>query len=747
MASTVLLQPAPARAALLRLLAATVRWEPGVQLPAASGREDDQVQGQSAAREPGIQVPAASGRDKREGQPSTLHGNASAPSAAEELQQLGSAAGAAEDEEEQRQRQRQEAGGYEAQLGQELHELQHGACWLVSQLLRNDCGLPELVSSRVPKLLLSLDFGCSLLQARVLQCLSRQLAAVSGALVGQLPEAAAAVPQPMRGQRQQQQQCHGYQDQKGMAGVSSPQHGPQSAAQVGAPGRVAAASREGVKGPVRDAEHVVSTASTLVPSLHSLMLLAADAYCSAGSSSSGLGPSHGSQPPDAAGVKQLRQLSRRFLLLLAGGLRDSHYLDHWARALLLSALCRGTGEQGGEEDGGAGEERTGRERPTHGAGEAGRDRGDRSERGVSGAAGQAAAVLAAAAAGGIQQHQQARSSALDVNLYWHNVYTTGSILLSLREAAKPGSNNLRYGLPPSLDAALQQALSGPCTKHLTLALGALMLHQADGGSLYGMPPPYRTGGLVEALAAATQDLASGGSGAPPLQLLDMPMYCSLQHLLTNFGNCAPQSLPGVPPEGHLDLLLRLGRLAVRSAQAYRGQEGSMGPRVAVIGRRDVSAVALMCLQTARGLLSSSAGTIVGAGGGVETGPGRGPGATGGEGGMGGAAAAATGADTAQAAAGQSGCRAAAARRAARAVVAAETRWHRLLLDTGLWVEMEGDQLAVWAEAWNHFESLRRLGEGTGAWGNKSCGSYNMHVHLCIMCSVCDSQIASAKPAS
>ncbi len=118
-------------------------------------------------------------------------------------------------------RQRQEAAGYEAGIAQGLNGPQHGVCRLVSQLLVHDCGLPAMVVSHMHRLVLSLEFGCSLLQTRLLQCLSPQLAAASEGLVGQLPPEAAALPQPMPGQ-QQQQQSRGYQDQQVMEGVSSP---------------------------------------------------------------------------------------------------------------------------------------------------------------------------------------------------------------------------------------------------------------------------------------------------------------------------------------------------------------------------------------------------------------------------------------------------------------------------------------------------------------------------------------------
>ncbi len=674
------------------------------------------------------------------------------------------------------------------------------------------------------RLLLCLDFSCSLLQARLPQCLSRQLAAASKGLMGQLPPEAAAVPQPMQGQQQHQQQRR-VRDPQGKEEVPSPLPWPPSAALGGAPGRATAASRDAVSGPLRAAKHAVMITTTLMPCLYGFMSLAAGACCSASpfaagsGSSSGPGPSHGSQPPsDAPGVKQLRQLSRRFLLLLAGGLRDSHLHDHWARAVLLAGLCRGPGERGEEEEGGEREEwtvrdrllameewargvrdssvgtstegetraqavgmadkheqdqseggvsvqavggerkeRTGRETPTQStaAGIAGKGRGDRSEGGVFGKAGRAATVRAADAAGGSQQDPESQQQQITIHddsdevLLSTWVYSTGSVLLNLRDATKSDSHKL----PPGLCTALQQALSGPCTQHLTLALGTLMLHQADGGSLYGMPLPYRTWGLGEALATATQDLAAGGSGAPPLKMLDMPIYGNFQRLLTTFGSRLPLPVPVVPPEGHLDLLLRLGQLAVRSAQAYRGQAGSMGPRMAVIGRWDNGDVGVTALQAARGLLTLRSGkapaavgpaaAVVGAG--AEAGAGAAGGAVGAGGagqGMEGAGAERAGADAAQAAAVLPGCpvgcrdavAVAAARRAARAAVAAETRWHRLLLDTGMWVEMDGPKLAAWAEAWSHLESLGQLNEGTGAWGERVqvCVRGNVGQRTCLL---------------
>ncbi len=300
-ASTALLQPAPARAALLRLLAAMMRWEPGVQLPATSGgnpRDSD--------------VPG---------------------SVAEEWGRPGDAAGAAG---AAGQTQRPEAAGCDERLALRLCELQHGVCWLVSELCAHKGSrLAEMGSSDVRRLLLSLGFGCSLLQTHVLQCLSRHLDAASrelrvllspshgshppshgsqpttaagdtGPLV-QLPPAAAAASEPMSGfQRQQQQEEEEEEkegrEQHGKEDALRPPAGLLPAAQGGTPGRAAAASSGGATRLLLAARPALSNATVLMPCLYSLTSLATDAYCSASpaaagsGSSSGPGPSHGSQP-------------------------------------------------------------------------------------------------------------------------------------------------------------------------------------------------------------------------------------------------------------------------------------------------------------------------------------------------------------------------------------------------------------------------------------------------------------------
>ncbi len=706
-ASTVLLQPAPARAALVRLLAAMLRWEPGLQLPATSGVE--QQEGQPAAMQDSDQPSDAEGREPRGG-----------------AEAVASAAAA-----EQRQRP-------EVRLAQRLLGLQNGVCRLVCELLAFKSNrLPQLVSSDMPRLLLSLDFGCSLLQTHVLQCLSRQLATASKALLVQLPpEAAAAASEPMQGQQQHQ----GEGDQQGRERGPSP-------AQHGTLGHAAAASAGGAAELLHAAWCARNPATVLAPSLCGLMSLAADAcYCSsspaaAGSgSSTGPGPSQGPQQPDAAGHKQLRQLSRRYLLCMAGGLRDSHLFDHWARELLLSALCEAE-DRGGVEVGGEKEEGTACGVLTQAATAMDNDGEERSEGGVSGEAGQAVANRVAAAAVGSkrqeqnnqhhhlqQQQQQQQQGLISVGdeVFCIPIDVVADTLHRLREARSSSASNPQGSPPLGLCAALQQALSGPCTQHLTLALGTLLLHEADGGSLYGMPPPYCTGTLASALTVATQNLLAPSCRS--VQLLHRSVCYSFLRLLTDPGSDCTQHLPTVPPERHVDLLLRLGQLAVRSAQVYGGQEGGMGPRGVVIAEGDLGAVALHSLRAARTLLSSSdsrasegrgsasgarAGAVEGAeadaAGGVVGGAGGGEGA-------GGAGAAGTSAATAQAGCppGHHDAAATAKRRAACAAVAAEMRWHRLLLDVGLWVEMEEQGRAVWAQAWNHLERLGQLDENTGA---------------------------------
>ncbi len=88
--------------------------------------------------------------------------------------------------------------------------LRASTCEVVAQLLSVHGALPV---STACDMLLQLDLGCSLLQARVVQCLSRKLAAVSEGLAGQLPPDVAAVQletrkeqEAERGQEQRQQQ-------------------------------------------------------------------------------------------------------------------------------------------------------------------------------------------------------------------------------------------------------------------------------------------------------------------------------------------------------------------------------------------------------------------------------------------------------------------------------------------------------------------------------------------------------------
>ncbi len=148
-----LLKPPSARAALLKLLAAMVRWELGVQLPAASCMQQQQQQ------QPLVDVGARCSGGEREGQQGK-----------EEAEQVQGADGGLVEEVE----------------GLLLSDLRNSTCVLVSKLL--DCARKLVTPTyryNLHKALLCL--GCSLLQTHLLQCLSRQLAAVSTALLGQLP--------------------------------------------------------------------------------------------------------------------------------------------------------------------------------------------------------------------------------------------------------------------------------------------------------------------------------------------------------------------------------------------------------------------------------------------------------------------------------------------------------------------------------------------------------------------------------
>ncbi len=102
-AGLALLPPSAARAALLKLLVAMVRWEPAAQ-----------------------QLPAATGDEQREGQPGAWHDNASAPSSAEQQGQA-----AADDQGQQL----SAAAVYRARLTLELLDLRKGVFRMVAQVL------------------------------------------------------------------------------------------------------------------------------------------------------------------------------------------------------------------------------------------------------------------------------------------------------------------------------------------------------------------------------------------------------------------------------------------------------------------------------------------------------------------------------------------------------------------------------------------------------------------------------------
>ncbi len=391
----------------------------------------------------------------------------------------------------------------------------------------------------------------------------------------------------------------------------------------------------------------------------------------------------------ANGAQQLRQLSRRFLLLLAGGLRDSRLLDHWARAVLLAGRCTGAGERGGER----------------------KDEGERAASEEPAADRDLNVVV-----GPHQQHQDlgGRAAGIATPAAYRAFYSFEALSQVMCVYGKAllctvtGQAGLGSSLPPGICAALRAALSGPCTQHLTLALGTLMLHQADGGSLYGMPLPYRTGALAAAVVGASPTLAQ-----PPRQdlyLVDGQLFNAKQWLVSSAHGMPPP--PHVHRWSHLDLLLRMGRLAVRSAQAYRGQEGAMGQRVHVLTEQVTGDVALAALRGGRALLSPLQQQQQQQPSGQAE-----PAAAMAAGGTGSSAPAPP-----TAAVSSSGSHPL----STRAAVAAETRWHRLLLDTGLWVELRAELLSMWVDAWQ--SAGNELGSLPPAAGEA--------LRLCGTCSVC-----------
>ncbi len=263
-------------------------------------------------------------------------------------------------------------------------------------------------SSAAHQLVLGLELGCVLLRMHTLQCCSRQVAAVCAWMGGSGEEQEGEPERQQQPQQDsQQQQAHG--EQQGCTELRKQLRKQQS--------------RE---------DETLNTVSAILDVTSGLMSLARAALTVLRADGT---PSAGFAADAAAAAGQhadCRKLARRFLLLLASNLRDSHLLEHCARATVVAAVWQGQGSARQEAGG-----------------------GESCPQGLLGL---------------LQAFVQAIGGA-------------EHLLPSCERAPAPAST--------VVGPAVRQALTGPGVVHLASILGLRALCTADGGPDYGMPVSYR----------------------------------------------------------------------------------------------------------------------------------------------------------------------------------------------------------------------------------------------------------------
>ncbi len=359
---------------------------------------------------------------------------------------------------------------------------------------------PAADTSATHQLLLGLEFGCALLRMHTLQCCSRQVAAVCTWLGGdgqeQEAESGHEEQQQQRQQEEAEAQVHG--EQQGSAGIREQPRTRQS-----------------------EVFETLNTVSGVVDLIYGHMSLARAALrVLQGDETLSAGLAADAAAVAAAQHADCRRLSRHFLLLLASNMRDSHLLEHCARAAVVAVVwqqrCRPGSRTSGEAAEGQGQGAT---RQEAGGGES-------CPQGLLGL---------------LQGLVQAIGGA-------------GSLLPFCERAPAPAST--------VVGPAVRQALAGPCVVHLASILGLRALCTADGGPDYGMPVSYRA-------VPAEYGRWQAGCQEP---------YSREQHVLTM------TSILGITPppvdvaqarrevRERLVLLLRACDVAVASAVGRGGQE-------------------------------------------------------------------------------------------------------------------------------------------------------------------------------
>ncbi|PNH11345.1 hypothetical protein TSOC_001746 [Tetrabaena socialis] len=153
-------------------------------------------------------------------------------------------------------------------------------------------------------------------------------------------------------------------------------------------------------------------------------------------------------------------------------------------------------------------------------------------------------------------------------LAWGVLYTHNHVAAVYRLARR---------MDQSVQSSFGQLLSGPCARHVALSLGLAALCTADGGPWYGLPPQLML--RLPVFGTRTGHLGDLRHAHGRQELAIMQLQCMLFVMESDIARYeAASAQPG--PRGTLAVLLRVGRLALTSAQAWGGMPAPGGVGVA-----------------------------------------------------------------------------------------------------------------------------------------------------------------------
>ncbi len=227
------------------------------------------------------------------------------------------------------------------------------------------------------------------------------------------------------------------------------------------------------------------------------------------------------------------ELARVFMRSLAQQLQDTCIMEHLARGLLLLAAClHAQGDVDTQEQQQQQEQQHAREGAGPGPGASMLQR---------------SVPWYVAKESWPPQHQLAQL-ALDLSDMWHTV----SVLYTEHSSSTHARQGVRM--------ALSRALSGTCAQHLALSLGVMGLRAVDGGPVYGLPVSYDML-RPEPLWRAVKKVEPG-----ELPTIEGQLVLCLLEIVQGEGRV--EMLPVLGEAERLEVLLRIGRAAARSAAAH-----------------------------------------------------------------------------------------------------------------------------------------------------------------------------------